>query len=330
MATTGTYTFNLLAGDIVTKAFSDLGICTDGALDAQTANDALKTMNLMLKHWQQQGAHLWTENEAVIVLKPGQAAYTIADSTLTGQSLGVCQDSALITTQVATTPTPNASTNLYVTSTAGMSNGNNILLALNDGTQFATTIANVASSTHIVLSAATTGAAGIGAYVYSYPVGSSNAVQFFARQIYNIRLRDSNGIDRMLNELSRSDYESIANKTIQSQPMSVYVEDRLANNVITVYPVPSDMQHTLRFTYAGALDDVTVLTNNVPFQTEWGLTILLNLMVAIAPGYGKEAKIGKRDDPDSIAGRAYQSLTDALEWDREDVDVQFCPDTRKY
>lgn len=77
MSTSGDTTFNLQSSEIVAKAFSILGVGSEGEnLSARQLEDGKDSLNLLVKTW---GArpHLWTRTERSVTLVQGQAAYTL-------------------------------------------------------------------------------------------------------------------------------------------------------------------------------------------------------------------------------------------------------------
>ena len=77
MTTSGSIDFNLTATQIISKAFSILGVAAEGeSLSTRQYDDGLASLNLLIKTW---GArpHLWTMTERSVALVEGQAAYTL-------------------------------------------------------------------------------------------------------------------------------------------------------------------------------------------------------------------------------------------------------------
>lgn len=82
MSTSGSVAYNLVASQIVTKAFNLLGVGSEGeALTPRMMDDGFTSLNLLVKTW---GAkkHLWTLTEGTLALVAGQAAYVITPKPL--------------------------------------------------------------------------------------------------------------------------------------------------------------------------------------------------------------------------------------------------------
>lgn len=74
-------TFSLTAGQIITNALRD-GRIIAAELPVQSKDFAngLQAMNLVFKHWQAQGIHLWSETQALLPLVTGQRKYLLGPS----------------------------------------------------------------------------------------------------------------------------------------------------------------------------------------------------------------------------------------------------------
>jgi len=79
MTTSGVDTFTLVNNEICDAAFQLLGVGSEGEpiTDFMYAA-ATRSLNLLIKTWSAQD-HLWTREEATLVLVAGQAAYTLPD-----------------------------------------------------------------------------------------------------------------------------------------------------------------------------------------------------------------------------------------------------------
>lgn len=71
-------TFSQTAGQIITNALRDARIiAAEQPIQAKDLIDGLQAINMIIKHWQTQGIHLWSEIEAVMALVPGQRKYLL-------------------------------------------------------------------------------------------------------------------------------------------------------------------------------------------------------------------------------------------------------------
>lgn len=87
-------TFTQTAGQLITNALRDARIiAAEQAVQAIDLSNGLTAINLVIKHWQAQGIHLWSETEAILPLITGQRKYLLGPS---GNDIGVA--STFITT----------------------------------------------------------------------------------------------------------------------------------------------------------------------------------------------------------------------------------------
>ncbi len=82
MATSGDTAYNPNVLQIITEAFALIRVGAEGEpINAAMTNDALSSINLMVKAWQADGLHLWTKEEGVLFLVTGQPSYGMGGTT---------------------------------------------------------------------------------------------------------------------------------------------------------------------------------------------------------------------------------------------------------
>jgi len=79
MATSGTFTFNLDIDDVIQEAMEMIG--GEQTLGHEPAS-ARRSLNLMLKDWQNREILLWTTETSVISLTTSTTSYPLSDSTI--------------------------------------------------------------------------------------------------------------------------------------------------------------------------------------------------------------------------------------------------------
>ncbi len=80
-------TFSQTAGQLITNALRDARIiAAEQAIQAKDLDNGLTALNIIIKHWQAQGIHLWSEEEAIVPLVTGQRKYLLGPS---GDDIGV-------------------------------------------------------------------------------------------------------------------------------------------------------------------------------------------------------------------------------------------------
>lgn len=147
MTTSNSIDFTLDGGQIIDEAFSLLGIKTAASdLEPEQIQDGLTSLNLMLKGWQAQGLHLWTEEEGILFLDVGKENYLLGpngdESTTFDDFVGTTTTSDEIATDtiievVSTTGmtgAPNVFTSNPLSTAVGWTTGNGGSVAsVNDG-----------------------------------------------------------------------------------------------------------------------------------------------------------------------------------------------------
>lgn len=320
MALSGSTNGTQNAGQLIRAALLKLGVVNPTATVSDSTNQiCLDALNRMIKAWQMQGVHLWTQYEGACLLDQNVASYAFSGASLTGGAVGMVRAEVLITTTL-TADASAAATVLTLDDTTGMAATDKIVVSLTSGARHVTTIVSVDSATQVTITSGLAGAAADGLTVYAYPVAVNQTNLFYPKQITNVRLRYSATQERELTEYSRSDYLARSDKTLASNPFSYYIEDNLVNKKIYVFPVPNDLSQSLRFTFVKALDDVDALTNDIEFPVEWHKAIVLNLACEVAFEFGKDTKL------DRLQPLANMALADALGWDDEATSVQLIPD----
>ena len=79
MATSGTYNFNLDIDEVIQEASEMIG--GEDTLGHEPAS-ARRSINLMLKDWQNRGILLWTTNTSSITLSTSVTSYNLDSSTI--------------------------------------------------------------------------------------------------------------------------------------------------------------------------------------------------------------------------------------------------------
>ncbi len=81
MKGSGVYTLSKTLNDIATESLDILQIGADGeSISGDILGRVRISLNLLLKEWQTQGIHLWSETEGTLFLKVGQEKYDFRDS----------------------------------------------------------------------------------------------------------------------------------------------------------------------------------------------------------------------------------------------------------
>jgi hypothetical protein len=308
MATSNSIDFSQNRNEIIEDALQLLGeFGTDQTVQASDLVVCNRFLNKMVKHWENQGVHLWKRREAVLPLAVGTSNYIFGGAS--------ADHSAELDDFVKTTLDSSAistSSTISVDSSDGMEIDDVIGVELDSDIIQWTTISNV-SGTTITLSDALSGDAGEGNVVYSY-----TTLLTMPLDIMDIRLRDYNNKDIPTNRLSHEEYFNLNNKTGTNGRVTSWYYSRQKDYGKLFVWYPSDtVQDTLQITYLKKIEDFDTAIDDPDFPQEWLLTLTYNLACIIGPVYGKEVKIGSY-----VETKAQQFLSEMLSWDNEHASAQ--------
>lgn len=311
MAVSGTNTFSQTRNDIINRALSILGVKTRGrALTAEEVNEASDALNLFVKGLKSEGVYLWKYAEGTLFLKVGQESYVLDGSTANAT------ESFVETT--ASAAAVSGAFSIVVTSATGFVIGYNIGIMQDDGDLFWTTISNIAGTT-ITLTTALTDDVSSAATVYVYQTKINRP-----EQITSCRRRDSSDYDTPMNELARSDYFNLSQKTVTGQPTQFYYDKQLNYGTLYLYQAPNDATNTIRFTLQKMFFDFTSGTDNPDFPIEWADTLAFGLASRLTYDYGID-----KTKAELIKRTADEMLRNLKGYDREDS-IYFVPTYNLY
>lgn len=311
MATSGSINFNLTTQDIITEALEQLGVL--GPYDSLSGEDyasCLKTLNMMVKSWQAQGLHLWTETEAVLFLSAGQNNYQIGNNSSDKASAEMRK------TELASAGVTSATT-LTVDSTANMTASDVIGIVLDSGATHWTTIVSVDSSTTLTITSGLASAASVDNHVYFYTTALAKPLR-----ITNCRILREDGTEVEVREESRTRYMNYVNKTLPGRPNQFYADYQRDHVQLYLYPTPNNENDRLVFSCKRIIEDFDDSTDTPDLPQEWLETIVYNLAVRLAPKYHKEEKVVTGT---GIAMLAAQTLELLKGWDSEKTSLKFVP-----
>lgn len=311
MSTSGTNTFIQTRNDIINRALSILGVKTRGrALTAEEVNEASDALNLFVKGLKSEGVYLWKYAEGTLFLTVGQESYT-----LNGSTANATESFTETTTSAAAV---SGATVIVVTSATGFTAGYYVGVMQDDGNIFWTTVASVAGTT-INLTNALTDDVLSAATVYVYQTKITRP-----ETITSARRRDSSNYDTSLNELARSDYFNLAQKTVSGQPTQFYYDKQLSSGTFYLYQAPSDATNTIKFTFQKMFFDFTNGTDNPDFPIEWAETLAFGLASRLSYDYGID-----KTKAELIKRTADEMLRNLKGYDREDS-IYFVPTYNLY
>lgn len=288
MATSGSWDYSVTASSVITAAAENIGLIAAGdTIDTGDFASILKRLNFIVKQWQgkadmAQGLKVWTRQRLSIFLNANQIRYSIGPAATDDRA----SVNALATT-LGAAKAANA-TAITLTSTAGMTDNDQIGFVTTAGSIGWTTITTVNSSVSVTVPANTIGAAAAGGVVYTY---TSQAQRF--PTIETAVLRDNSQAGQPIDLPVRiytdvAQYEMLPQKYANGDPLSILVEPQRLNTYVTTDFAPANMWKNLRLTVIYPAEDYDSATgaDDIAFPQEWFAALEWELSLRIAPMFG--------------------------------------------
>lgn len=312
MTTSNSVDFELTALQLITKSFQKLGVrAAETPLESFEIQDGLDDLNLMLKSWQQQGLHLWLEEEGIIFLDVGKESYLLGPSG---------DEATQIDDFVATTTSADEAadqTIIDVTSSTGMLAADKVGIRLDDGTRHWTTIFSVDNSTQITLATKLPSVAASGSTVFTF----TNLIQRPLR-ISSSR-RKTHGADNEIEvySWSRNEYFNQVNKASTGTVVNAYYQPKLTNGRYYVWQTAASANDYVRISFERPIEDVDLKTETLDIPVEWYETIIYSLAARLTDAYRVSPQ--KKNEIMTIASNL---LEDSIGWDKEVESINIQPD----
>ena len=276
MTTTGTTTFNPTLQQLVTQSYRDLDI-----IDAEESptgaqfTEAMFLLNSITKGLEATGIHVWTEQEAILFLQPGQARYTLGSSGVNDNCPS--SDSWLqLTLGLSAIAGANAIT---LAAAADVNVGDNIGIVLDAGPTFWTTVlqqipAAPALATSVVLAAPLPSSASSGNIALDYAPAAQIVRPLKIPRMRLFTFSSQTEIPMMV--LSRQEYMDLPNKGqqggvtgpntgAQGTPTQFFYSPQRDLGWAYIWPVPNLSRWAARFTWYRPIQDWANPANTMDF-----------------------------------------------------------------
>lgn len=302
--------FNLNRNQIINLAYKRIGVLSDyRQLTAQQLQDGATLLNVLVKSWIAKGARLWKTKQGVLFVQPNQASYVFD---------GVTDNATEV--YVSTTTTAAIASGLAVipvTSTTGMTAGDNFGVLLDNGNIFWSTITSIASL-NVTLNGSLTDDVSSGAVIYVYTDKIKRP-----EDIDNAQCQNSSVSQLPMVKISRDTYRAITIKTNTGIPNRFFYDKQLDQGTVYLWQVPSSATYIINFTFQKQLFDFTTASNDPDFPVEWLKPLYLNLAVELA-GFNSISDVSFLT---LLNQQAASALAEAEGYDRETTSIYFEPAT---
>lgn len=279
MTTSGVYSLSVNRDQIVRQAMLNIGKIDPGeSPTAQETTDCVFLLNLLVKQWQGNadgapGLKTWTRRHGHLFLSSTTGQYTVGPS-------GTGWTNSYVTTTTTSSAAAGQAV-VLVTSSTGMTAGDNFGLQLDSGALFWSTIFTKVGLT-ITLTTNLPSVSSTGSVVFDYTTTAQQPVV-----IETVFLRDINNADTPVRMLTVQDYDNLPSKvdtTAPADPTSIYYEFLLTNsNLYTDCAAAQDVTKHLCLTYMEAVQGFVNATDNPEYPQEYFLPLTWGLAKQIAP-----------------------------------------------
>jgi len=274
MATSGSVDYNVTGTAIVIEAMELIGAIAAGeTLTAHDGASCLRSLEMMIKHWQAEGIGLWRNKEAALFLSYEGYSFSVGPT-------GDHCSTTWVKTEIATAASSGDAT-ITVDDDTGVLDGDYIGVELDDYSLQWTTVDGDPVANVITLDAVLTDDVAVDNHVYTYTTLISRPLE-----IIEARLHRASGSDIPMKIISLDEYTRLSTKTTTGVPNQIYYDPQQINIKVKIWPACNDVQDYIKVIFRLAIEDVDALTNNADFGQEWLLPLAWNLAVLIAPKFG--------------------------------------------
>jgi hypothetical protein len=326
MTTSGTYVKTFTRQELINSSFRLVGVGVQGEnLSSEDMANGVLACQMLLKHMTTQGLHLWKRQWIVVFMAEDQVRYRLGPG---GDR--ACFEASLTATTIGANEA-TGQTVLTLTSSAGMTAGDNIGIVLDDGSLFWTTIVSVDDATTVTVTNAITDAASAGAQVFSYPTTAviprpSRLANGFTR-VWNVNVANN---DTEMLMISEQEYRILGNKNAQGRQNQYYYTPALgqgaydvatAKGDLYVYSQPNNTAYTSHFSAEIPVQNVDTDSADFDIPPEWFRALRYWLARDLAMEYGYPVS-----NMSQLSALAEQALDDVLGWDQEPASLLLQPD----
>jgi hypothetical protein len=309
--------YSPIATELMTVAFQKMNIINE--VETPTPGQfktAFRALNSMMKELEATGIHVWTEEEGILFLQPGQARYLLG-GTSTPDHATDAFDYVLTTLAADASAGAGAVT---VTDATGIDDGDSFGVLLDNGFTFWTTVNGAPAGDVVTLTAPLPSASSTNNWVYAYttPLLRPLRIPFSRRLAFNVAGQQLTPI-RML---SRQEYFNLPNPLSAGTPTQVYYNPSRDQGQFFVWPVTNagslQNSNAMRFTYYRPINGFLSPNNTADLPDEWTNALQWNLAKEMLTDFSVPTE--RRAE---IKMEAAAKLELVMGWDREPEDIFF-------
>jgi len=320
MTSSGVATINPSMLSILTTAFFKAGIIRDDeTIGSDKRAMGLTILNEMIKTWQAQNIRVWTEEEGLLILNPGQYRYQLG---LTGDN---ATDAWTYLESEATVASAAGATTVTLESVtkvngASLAIGDLIGIELSGDTLQWTTITLVAGLV-VTFTTPLTAANYVGAKVFGYTSKIIRPLKVSRASAVSFGSGGATDTETPMRVYSRQEYMDLPTKSNTGNPNIVFYAPKLPLGELFIWPAAEDPDVAIRFTYSRPIYDFVLNSDTGDFPQEWQEALTSGLALRLAQAY--QAPATRIQVLEALATATAQIL---ISWDREPESISFVPD----
>ncbi len=320
--------------DIIREALINTGkIGGTQYIAPQHTTDCARKLNMLVKQWMGKqdfapGLKMWTRDNADLFLSASKYAYNLGptgDNWAAGITVAQPNNANFNQSQLNIAAAANAtSLNVGTAEIVNFTVGDYIVVELNSGDIFSSTVLTVNTGTGVLTIPATglSSAAAAGSYVWNYSVKGTRPLEFVSAV-----LRDINNNDTPLDYMTIQTYSMLPSKTSPtylSDPTAIYYEADI--NPITVGSTTAqngtlyidcggaqDVTKHINATFLRPVQDFNNPADNPDFPAEWFLALAWGLTKQIAPMFNAAFTKDMQDNYDEALAIARSTNPETTE-----------------
>jgi len=280
VTTSSSDNFSVNRNDIINTANEIAGVKGIGrVLSSEDIDRSSLLLNLIVKQWMGKsdfapGLKVWTRKRAYLFPQLNQSDYVLG---ATDHATASYVSTTMRIAGVA------LDTTLEVTSTTGMTAGDNIGIIMDSGTVHWDTVASVTDSDTVVITTGLAAAAAVGNTIYAYTTRISNPLQMLS-----VRRMDTSNNETPLGVMTFAEYEEGLLKKNNSGDPAFYIYERgLTTGTLRFDYQVQDTSEIILLTYLRPVEDFDAATDTPDYPQEWFKPLVGQLAMDVATATGK-------------------------------------------
>lgn len=310
--TSGSVAYNQVATEIITDAYRICGIINDEEDPSPGQfRTAMTALNSMVKELEATGIHIWTTEEAILFLQPGQVRYLIGGTTTDH----IADAFSYVLSELSSSAVMGA-TSVVLDSVADISVDDQFGVVLDTGETYWTTVKSISSLTVTFATGdSLPSSASEQNLVFSYTDNIVRPLRVPAAR----RIQYTGLIETPLTKMmSRQEYMDLPNKYNPGVVTQAFYNPARDQGEFFVWPAPQTSNNGIRFTWYRPIQDFLTTDDAPDLPQEWINCLDWNLALELCPRFSVPAERWDR-----ITAMAAQKLDLVKGWDREFQSIYF-------